>query len=482
MPDWIVTSWPVLLGVLEVLAATAVTVHAVLWKRDTRAVIAWVGLAWLSPLVGPLLYFCFGINRIQRKAVTLRFRQPSMMANGAVRDAISIDPERFTAAHPGMLGLARLGTRVNPRPLLPGNRVETLVNGDETFPAMLAAIDQAQESIALLSYIFDSDRVGQMFVSALVRAVKRGVAVRVLIDHVGARYGRPNMIRQLQRAGVPTAGFLPTRAPRLPTYANLRNHRKLLVVDGQLGFTGGTNIREAHWLSLKPAFPTQCLHFRLSGPVVAHLREAFAIDWAFTTGETLAGPAWFPQLPAVGETWARGVQDGPDEDFETVSNLIQGALATATRSVRIVTPYFLPTTALTHALTVAALRGVAVEIVLPGSSNLPVVQWASTAMFWQVLEKGCRIYLTELPFDHTKLMVVDSVWALIGSTNWDARSLRLNFEFNVECYDRALAGQLQRIFEEKLLQARQVTLDEINGRSFPVRLRDGLSRLLTPYL
>ncbi len=270
--------------------------------------------------------------------------------------------------------------------------------------------------------------------------------------------------------------------PRLAQYANLRNHRKILVVDGSVGFTGGTNIREGHCLELKPASPVQCVHFRLDGPVVEHLREAFAIDWAFATDEALQGDAWFPPLRENGSVWARGIQDGPDEDFEKVSDTLLGALASATQSVRIVTPYFLPNGGLIQALNVTAMRGVMVDILLPAKSNLPVVQWASTAVFWQLLEKGCRIRLTEPPFDHSKLMVVDGIWSLIGSTNWDARSLRLNFEFNVECYDRSLAQQLNRIIDYKQCRSREVRFAEVEARSFPIQLRDGLSRLLTPYL
>jgi cardiolipin synthase len=434
-------------------------------------------------VLGPILYICFGINRIQRKAVALRFRQPvSWERELALSDEEQTVRDHLTSSHPNMIGLARLSRRVTHRRLLPGNRITPLVNGDEAYPAMLQAIDQAERSVAMLSYIFDVDRAGLQFLEALVRAKERGVAVRVLIDHVGARYSRPTMIRELRRAGVTTAAFLPTRAPKMAKYANLRNHRKLLVVDGRIGFTGGTNIREGHCLKLAPSCPVKCVHFRVEGPVVSHLREAFAIDWAFAAGETLHGDEWFPALEKVGSVWARGIPDGPDEDFENVTDVLFGALASANSSVRIVTPYFLPHAPLIAALNVTAMRGVTVDIVLPSKNNLPFVQWASTAMYWQFLEKGCRIHLTDPPFDHSKLMVVDGVWSLIGSSNWDARSLRLNFEFNVECYDAALAEQLNEIIDQKLEHSRLISLAEVQNRPLPVQLRDGLSRLLTPYL
>jgi cardiolipin synthase len=366
--------------------------------------------------------------------------------------------------------------------LLDGNRVEPLQDGDAAFPAMLASIDAARTSVTLATYIFDNDHAGRAFQDALVRARGRGVEVRVLIDDVGARYTRPTMIRVLRAAGVPVAAFLPTRIPRLFQYANLRNHRKILVVDGCVGFTGGINIRAGHWLARRPAHPVRCLHFRVNGPVVADMQRAFAIDWAFSTGERLGGERWFSPTAGCGPVAARGVPDGPDADLDNLLQIIVGALSVATRRVRIVTPYFLPDSVLLRTLQVAALRGVEVDIVLPGRSNVPLMDWAMTPQLPELIEKGCRIHLAPPPFDHTKLFVVDGTWSLIGSTNWDARSLRLNFEYNLECYDRDLAGRLDAIIDAKLANSRPLGLAELESRAFPARLRDGLARLLSPYL
>jgi len=474
--------WTFVAATADLALASGVTVHAVLWKRDSRAVIGWVGLAWLAPFVGSLAYLWLGVNRIERKAASLRLRDARTSHVPATRPGEIGRPGPFEGDYPNLVGLANAGRALTGRDLVPRNRCEPLIDGDEAYPAMIGAIEAAERSVALLSYIFDSDRAGDVFLEALVHAKRRGVAVRVLIDHVGAKYSRPNMIRRLKAAGLNVAGFLPTRGPRLLKYANLRNHRKILVVDGKIGFTGGTNIREGHWLSLSPKAPVQCLHFRLEGPVVTQLQEVLANDWAFAAGEPLDGEDWFPTASCEGPVWARGIEHGPDEHFEKLADLIAAALASARERVRVLTPYFLPHAPLIQALNVAAMRGVGVEIYLPSASNIALVQWAATAQLWQLLEKGCRIFYTQPPFDHTKLMIVDSIWTLIGSTNWDPRSLRLNFEFNVECYDKHLAGVLNQIVDKKAEAAREVTLDEVNSRSFPVRLRDGLARLLTPYL
>ncbi len=478
------TLWPYLLAATNVALAVAVTIHAVLRKRDTRAVVSWVSLAWLAPFLGPIAYFILGVNRIQRKAVALRIGaglppavEPTMQDEDyRIRDEL-ID------SSPNLTGLAALGKSVTGKHLLPGNAVKLLINGDEAYPAMLKAIENARMSVSLLSYIFDSDRAGEKFLEALIAAHARGVEVRVLIDHVGSRYSKANMVDRLRSEGLSAAAFLVTRTPKLIKYANLRNHRKILVTDGRIGFTGGTNIREGHWLALNPAEPVQCVHFRLDGPVVAHLQEAFAIDWAFASGEALhRRDTWFPEIARAGFVAARGIRHGPDEDFEQMTQVILGALATARKSVRVVSPYFLPDTSIIQALNVTAIRGVAVDILIPAKNNISFVQWATVAQLNQLLEKGCRVHFSTPPFDHTKLMVIDGVWSLIGSTNWDSRSLRLNFEFNVECYDTELAQQLEILIDEKIAAGEPVTIEQIEARRFPVKIRDGLARLASPYL
>jgi cardiolipin synthase len=196
----------------------------------------------------------------------------------------------------------------------------------------------------------------------------------------------------------------------------------------------------------------------------------------------LEGEAWFPDLPERGKVIARAITDGPDADFETIRWILLAALAEAQNSVQILTPYFLPDAGLITALNLATLRGVRVDIILPGRSNLRYMDWASRALWWQVLERGCRIWLTPPPFDHSKLMIVDGHWVLLGSANWDTRSLRLNFELNVESYGREFAEQMGNIIEGKLRGAREVTLAEADGRSYPAKLRDAIARLFSPFL
>jgi cardiolipin synthase len=474
--------WPWLVALAALAVATIASAHAILHKREVRAAIGWTGLICLSPFFGALIYYVFGINRIQRRAARLASERPESGRRRADSGEARLLREAATQIPVYMQHLSRTVQRATGVPLCYGNAVEPLCNGDEAYPAMLEAIHRAERSVALASYIFDHDRAGGMFAEALADATRRGVEVRVLIDGVGARYSRPRMTRELRRRGVPVAEFLPSRLPLRNPFMNLRNHRKLLIADGKLGFAGGLNLREGCILAQPSSHPVQDLHFCIEGPVVDQLFDAFAEDWLFTTGERLRGPAWASATAVAGGVAARGIPDGPDEDFETIRWTFESALGAARSAVRLVTPYFLPEATLIAALRLAAIRGVEVDIVLPAKSNLRFVQWAQMAQLWQFLEVGCRVWLSPPPFDHSKLLVVDDDWSLVGSANWDPRSLRLNFEIAVECYDRRLAGTLARIADEKIASSRRLSLDEVDGRPVPIRLRDGIARLFQPYL
>ena len=476
--------WPHLTGIAAAVIEFWAACHAVLYKRDSRSTIGWVGLILLTPLVGAVLYWMFGINRIHRRAKFMRSgeyaAEPSTAEHAAPPELIE---KHLLQNGQHLHRQIDLVTNATQMPLLKGNLIEPLCNGDEAYPAMLAAIDGAKSSITLASYIFDNDKVGNLFAHSLDQAKKRGVEIRVLIDAIGARYSFPSIVKVLRKAGIRAETFMPTLVPGYFAYFNLRSHRKIMVVDGRVGFTGGMNVREGCWLSEHPRKePTQDIHFRLQGPVVAQLQEVFAEDWEFSTGEVLGGELWYPALEDAGPMLARGIAFGPDESKGIIGLTLIGALGVAQRRISIVTPYFLPDEPLFAALNVAAMRGVDVDIILPKKGNLPSVQWASHAVLWHVLEHGCRVWATPEPFDHTKLMVVDGLWTLMGSANWDARSLRLNFEFNVEIYDREFAKKIDALIDGKRKTAEPITLADVDSRRLPVRLRDGVARLMSPYL
>ncbi len=471
--------WPEVAVAVHTLVALIASSHAVLTKDDSKVAVGWIGTIWLSPLLGALLYYAFGINRIRRRAITVMGR-PEKDVVDQERGAKLLAEAGVDGAN--LLPLIHLGDGVGGLPMTRGNKIEPLVNGDQAFPAMLEAIRGARRSIMMSSYIFDNDDAGKEFVKALGDAKERGVEVRVLVDATGSRYSFPSIVLPLKRVGVRVARFMPNFRLRRVSAFNLRSHRKILVVDGKVGFTGGINIREANYLVRPHRKPIQDLHFRIEGPVVAHLRQAFVEDWIFTTKEALTGDAWATEEATVGEVLARGVLDGPDKDFEKTLWTLLGAVAAARTSIKIVTPYFLPEPTMIRFLSVAALSGISVDIVLPEDNNIILVQWASIGTVAPLLKQNCRIYLSPPPFDHSKMMIVDDAWVFLGSANWDARSLRLNFEFNIECFSKKLATSLGEIFEKKRAGARRLTLHEVETRSFPRKLRDAVTRLLAPYL
>jgi cardiolipin synthase len=481
MSDWLFTPWQIVTGAVVLVLDLLAFCHVILYKRDVRAAIGWVGLIWFVPGGGPVLYYLFGINRVVRKAKRLKRHRPRHIP--AADDDRRHRPADLPSPAQHLAPLDRLVHTLTGEDLLTGNAVRTLHTGAETYGEMLAAIDDAKHTIGLATYIFDRGTVGQRFIDALGRAARRGVDVRVLIDDVGARYSWPrSVVRPLRAAGVRVARFLPQLWPWHFAYANLRCHRKLLVADGTVGFTGGMNIRDGHDATLNPRHPIVDMHARLDGPVVDHLRRTFADDWEFCTGRPVRGDRWFPPLTAAGSIAARGVRGGPDEPYERIKAVCLGGLAAARESVRIVSPYFLPDTVLVGGLDVAGLRGVHVDVVLPALNNLRLVHWACAGQLAQVLDHGWRVWLAPPPFVHTKLMIVDRAWVLLGSSNWDARSFRLNFEFDVECYDPVLAGGLDDRVRETIGKCRLLTKADLDRRSWPVKLRDGASRLLSPYL
>ena len=466
LPGWI---RPDLIVPIGICLAIWVTTHVLLTKRDVASAFGWIAIAWFSPILGSFTYFVLGVNRVQRRARRLR---------GVGRSSRSAWPDPIGDNH--LEPLERGVGRITARAAEPGNAFEIFQDGDEAYPQMLAAIDGAQKSIGMSSYIMRDDETGRRFIAALKAAHGRGVAVKVIVDGIGGGWIRSAAYHHLVREGVPAGRFMHSPLPWRMPFLNLRTHKKILVVDGIFGFTGGMNIADENVMALKPKHPVQDTHFRVRGPVVAQLVDAFVSDWSFVMDEDLDGDAWFPQLEPAGSATARVITSGPDEDIEKVEFAILQAVACARTSINLMTPYFLPDERLITALSLASLRGVSVDILLPSKSDHPMVDFATPANIGPLLNDGARIWTCPPPFRHSKTMVVDSEWCLIGSTNWDMRSFRLNFELCMEVYDRDLASRLEALMERH--RGGSLTQDVIDKRSVPRRLRDAGVRLLLPYL
>jgi cardiolipin synthase len=483
MLSYVILEWnwrTVTLALLTFSLSVTALLHLLKRHRDHRSAAFWFGLILLSPLVGACLYGLLGINFVRRKGKDYRGG-----IGPAYRDPLPacprfIDPDPVTAERDCSLAITL--DRISRFTFAEGNHIEPLINGDEAMPVMLQAIRQARTSITFSSYIFEAHHIGADFVQALTAAHQRGVQVRVIVDDAGTRYSWPPVTRILKKNGVPVRRFMPNRFILRLLTLNLRNHKKILIVDGHIGFTGGMNIREGNMLSRNPSHPVRDLHFHITGPIVAQMQRAFAEDWYFCSHEILDGPAWFPHIPPAGETHALGIVDGPDEDLEVMPVTLFAAINAARERVCIMTPYFLPTSILMAALNLCATRNIQVTIITPAKNNIPFVAWAAHTLYPELLEAGCRIYESQAPFDHSKLLLVDNTWSFIGSTNWDPRSLRLNFEFNIACRSRSFNSRLQAIFDDRLKECTEVTLSTLLATPLPHRLRNGFARLFIPIL
>ena len=304
--------------------------------------------------------------------------------------------------------------------------------------------------------------------------------MRVIVDGIGGGWVLSRAYHALRRAGVPAGRFMHSPLPWRMPLLNLRSHKKVLVIDGRIGFTGGMNVADENVMGLRPPKPVQDTHFKVTGPVVAQLVDAFADDWAFVMGEKLEGPRWFPALEPAGSAKARVITSGPDQDVEKIEFCVMQAIACARASIYVMTPYFLPDDRLNTALALAAMRGVAVHVVMPEASNHVFIDWAARANIGSMLKDGVNVWLGPPPFRHSKVMVVDGQWSLIGSSNWDMRSFRLNFEVCMEVYDRSFAQALQHFVTSH--RGAALTNRELKARLLPVRLRDAGVRLLMAYL
>ncbi|MET0314433.1 MAG: phospholipase D-like domain-containing protein [Hansschlegelia sp.] len=454
------------LTALHLVVACATSVHVLLRKRDVRAAIGWIGVAWLSPLFGAALYFGFGVNRVHRKASRLRGLRLSQTPS--LPDARELSTQdRLAAAVGSITGLERVDGTVK----------AVLQSGDEAYPVMLRAIEGAERSVELSTFIFRTDDAGMPFVDALAEAHRRGVAVRVLIDGMGGGYFRSAAYRALRSRDVPAARFLHTAWPWKMPLLDLRLHKKALIVDRTTAFVGGLNIASENVLARPTPTPVRDVHFQVAGAVVDQIADSFDEDWAFTTGDDIADT---PSATPVEGPRARAIVSGPDQAIDRLILALLAAISSARKIIRIATPYFLPDDRLLTALQVAALRGIEVRLVTPAVNNHWMVAWASDAHVRPLLEAGCRLYRSSPPFDHSKLMTVDDVWCLIGSANWDARSLRLNFELTVELYDPELARRLAELVDAKC--DAPVALADLDRKPLILKLRDATARLASPYL
>ena len=366
--------------------------------------------------------------------------------------------------------------------LLPGNRTEALLNGDQIFPAMLKAIRGARKTITFEMYIYWSGATGEQFTAALVERAQAGVKVHVIIDALGSQKIDEHVIRRMKDAGVRVELYNPVRWHSIVRMNN-RTHRKILVVDGTVGFTGGAGIADEWSGNAQDPQHWRDTHFRLEGPAVAQMQAAFMENWIEITGEVLHGPEYFPELAPAGEELAQFFVSSPGGGGESAQLLYLASIAAAARSLKLSAAYFVPDDNEVRQLVEARKRGVRVQLIVPGpQTDSAAVRRASRATWGELLRAGVEIYEYQPTFFHVKVMIVDGLWVTVGSTNFDTRSFSTNDEANLNVYDRAFAQAQEKIFAQDLARSRRVTLEEWESRPLLDKLWDHALGLLSSQL
>lgn len=468
------TFFSILVLVIYVCLVIMTTMHILLHKEDVKGSIGWIALVFLSPFIGTILYIFLGINRVKRKGIKLRKKRGMIGRRSIVRKQEEFgDLKQFID----------FSFNVYPQNFAQSNNIKPLQNGAQAYPEMLEAIRNAKKEVLVESYIFDVDSETDKFFKAFKAAVKNGAVVKVMVDGIGTlRFFRRSIEKKLKEIeGVQCAVFLPPLIPISMPFVNLRNHRKIMIIDGKTAFFGGMNLSKENVLLKDLARGVQDITFKIEGPVIDQISEVFEDDWEFATGEEMTGRSRYVRYAKRGGMLARVIPDGPDKNNGKIEALLHGRINMAKKHIVIVTPYFLPENEILTALELAAQRGVLVELFIPEISDHKIMNWAEEPNFFRLLKKGVKIYKTPLPFDHSKFFIVDSEWVCIGSANWDVRSFKLLFEANMEIVSKSLASKLFKIIKDKKKISKPANLQDSVNLPFLERLRNNAARLITPY-
>ncbi|MBN2163463.1 MAG: cardiolipin synthase [Pontiellaceae bacterium] len=481
---------------LHIVAFTGVCLHALQRRRNASATILWIFVAWSFPLIGPLLYLSFGIDRVPNKGLRKKAANQLMMDR---RRTHHKDASSFVAWHYGFSSnyaeiknefSQRLNRSLNSlnteHPLLDGNAIQPLCGGDEAYPLMIEAIRSATKHIHLQSFIIYRDATGRQFLDELRKKADEGVEVRLLFDRFGSTHAYlSGMFRKYRRIpNFHVCGWTQANPLKRQFQINLRNHRKNLIVDGHIAFFGGVNISGEN-TSGNDRKAIRDYHFKVEGPLVHELQLSFLRDWFFMTAEPidqLLNEIHFPKILSTGHARARLIDSGPSDPRGLASETFFNTITLACRQILIVTPYFVPTNEIIQALRSAAHRGVDVRLVLPEKNNHHYAGMASKALYEELLTSGVRIYERNPPFIHAKALVADDSIALVGTANLDVRSLELNYETTVLIEDDNAIGKLKQMIHEDMDESKEILLNTWIKRPAGQKLAENLCALMTPVL
>ncbi len=470
---------------LSLAAGYVVTLLLIRWvlltrKRQPVASTAWILAIILLPIIGGVLFLFFGVNRVERRKKGKAEATRTTADNIADLHLPECEVTRqFTEAQTRLARLAAATSGTNPTP---DNQIELLIDTNVAVRRMEEAIIAARESIHLEFYIWKPDKVGLRIRDLLIERAQAGVRVRFLYDSIGSMHLRRSFLNPMREAGIEVAPFLPGQTLRERWSLNLRSHRKIIVVDGRIGFTGGMNIGDEYLGRNRHLGYWRDTHMRMIGPAVQQLQQVFVEDWFYATGTDLTHSEFFPQPPEQGHLTAQVVSGGPVGDTHPFHTLMFAAICEARERITLATSFFVPTEALVMALETAAVRGVEVRLLVPRKSEHPWTVYAGRSNYDSLLQCGAKIYEYRRGILHSKTLTIDGNWSLVGSPNFDARSLILNFEVGVVIYDESFAQELEAHFLADIEHATAIRMTEWSRRPLRRVLIENFCRLFSPVM
>jgi cardiolipin synthase A/B len=477
---------PSLLGILSLvflITSVAIAFIIVHEKRSPFKTAAWILVLVLLPVVGLIFYLFFGQEYRKQKLFSRRgLKVLARYRRVTSKQLRRLQKFEFQLPQPmeNYRKIISLLLNNSHAVITTGNRLKILNNGKKTIDAIFDALENAKHHIHLEYYIIDNDLTGNRLKDILIRKRRQGVEVRVIIDDVGSWGLGKKYIESLKQEGIEIFSFMEVRFPRLTGRVNYRNHRKIVIVDGITGFTGGINMADRYINGVEKIGPWRDTHLQIEGDAVACLQVVFAADWFFIKGENLWGNEYFHPFTEEPGSPVQISASGPDSDWDSIGQAIFMSIASARREVYIVTPYLMPPPAITTALKTAALGGIDVRIIIPEKSDSHIPRWCSFSYVEELLEAGVRIFFYQNGFIHSKIVLVDGVFSSVGTANLDFRSLETNFEVNAFVYDEQFTRRLTSFFKVDIRHSREIFLSEWRKRPWFNKTRESLAHFISP--
>jgi len=468
------------------LLIVAITVGAIIYDRsDPAKALAWILVVSLVPVAGMILYILFGRNHRKQKIFNRKLMRDLEQIEALSAKQLEYLNDGGSTQHEYITGNKDIITLLlnnNKALLTTRNDARLLNNGRQTFEAIIEAISAARESIHIEYYIFEHDRIGTRIADILMEKARSGVEVRFIYDDVGSWSLSRRFISKMRKAGVEVKCFMPVVFPWLTSRVNYRNHRKIVVVDGKIGFTGGLNIAD-RYLALRGKKAWRDTHIRLEGDAVMMLQAIFVTDWFFVGGHRqLNDLKYFPHNEVEGFVPIQIASSGPDSDWASIMQAYFAAITRAKDHIYICSPYLLPNNAILTALKVASLSGIDVRLVIPKHADHKIVYWASSSYISEMLAAGIKVYQYYRGFNHSKLLMIDGRFCSIGTANMDIRSFEDNFEVSAMIYDPAFTARLEEIFMDDLRNSTQINPKKWEARPFYQKFIEAFSSLFSPLL